>query len=297
MIRALIVVTPMLLGGCSVSKMASNALASAMAEGGSAYATDDDIELIGTASPFALKTMESILERTPQHRGLLLALASGFTQYAYAYVQLPADETEIRDVAAAYAMRERAKGLYLRAREYARRGLGTRYRRLDDARAIGVMLEETRIDDAPLLYWLGVSWAAAIALDKQDLDLIADLPLVERVMRRVLELDEGYDAGAVHVFFIAFEISNPAGDGRAETRARAHFERTLELTGQQHAAPLVTYAESVLVASQRRVEFERLLHEALRIDPRERRDWTLANRVAQRRARWLLSRTEYFFSE
>jgi hypothetical protein len=47
----------------------------------------------------------------------ILAAARGFTQYAYVYVQLPADEMEDRDVAAAYAQRERARRLYLRARD------------------------------------------------------------------------------------------------------------------------------------------------------------------------------------
>ncbi len=50
--------------------------------------------MVGQAIPFGLKTIEALLEEVPDHRGLLVAAASGFTQYAYAYVALPADEIE-----------------------------------------------------------------------------------------------------------------------------------------------------------------------------------------------------------
>jgi hypothetical protein len=60
------------------------------------FATDDDPELIGDALPFALKLMEGLLDQVPQHRGLLFATSSGFTQYSYVWVQQPADEVELR---------------------------------------------------------------------------------------------------------------------------------------------------------------------------------------------------------
>ena len=71
-------------------RAATNAVADAMADNGAVYAADDDMELVGAAVPFGLKTMEGLLAEVPEHRGLLLAAARGFTQYAYAYVALPA---------------------------------------------------------------------------------------------------------------------------------------------------------------------------------------------------------------
>ena len=51
-----------------------------------------------TPLPFALKLMEGLLDQVPQHRGLLFATSSGFTQYSYVWVQQPADEMEQVDV-------------------------------------------------------------------------------------------------------------------------------------------------------------------------------------------------------
>src|SRR5258705_4980162 len=83
-----------LAAGCSIRKMAVNKLGDALAVGGTTFASDDDPELIKAAVPFSLKLMESLLAESPMHKGLLFATASGFTQYALAFVQQDADEMD-----------------------------------------------------------------------------------------------------------------------------------------------------------------------------------------------------------
>src|SRR5207244_5074229 len=102
---------------------AVNRLGDALAAGRTTFASDDDPELVKAAVPFSLKLMESLLEESPKHKGLLFATASGFTQYAFAFVQQDADEMEEKNLAAATEIRARARKLYLRARNYGLRGL------------------------------------------------------------------------------------------------------------------------------------------------------------------------------
>ena len=78
--------------GCSIRRYALHKLGDALSQSGTSFARDDDPDLIKDAAPFSLKLMESLLAETPQHTGLLLSAASGFTQYAYAFVQQDADE-------------------------------------------------------------------------------------------------------------------------------------------------------------------------------------------------------------
>ena len=42
-------------------------------------------------------------------------------------------------------------------------------------------------------------------------------------------------------------------------------------------------------------QFEALLHQALAINPDAKPEWRLVNLVMQRRAKWLLSRTDQLF--
>ena len=283
--------------GCSVKHMAVNKVGDALAGGGTTFASDEDPELVKAAVPFSLKLMESLLNENPRHEGLLLASATGFTQYGYAFVQEDADEMEDKDLAAAEEMRGRARRLFLRARNYGLRGLEVRHMGFEKALRANAKtaVSAANAKDVPLLYWTAISWAAAISLSKDNPDLIAELPCVEAMMNRALALNEAFDYGAIHVYFITYEMSRSGGTGDPATRSRQHFERALALSGGQQAGPMVSFAEAVCVQKQDLKEFETLLHQALAINPDLKPEWRLANLVMQRRAKWLLSRTDQLF--
>ncbi len=287
------------LSGCSINQMAVNKIGDALAGSGTTFASDDDPVLIGEATPFSLKLMESLLASSPRHRGLLLATASGFTQYAYAYVQQDADSLESIDGARAALLRDRARRLYLRARDYGLRGLETGLPGVtsglrQDPRAA---LARAKVGDVPLLYWTAVAWGAAIAVSKDRPELVADQPIVEALIDRALALDETWDSGAIHGFLITYEMSRQGATGDPAERSRAHFDRAVQLTGGQLASPFVSFAEAVDIDHQNRPEFDSLLHRALAIDPDARPEWRLANLIYQHRARWLLSRADDLFLE
>jgi predicted anti-sigma-YlaC factor YlaD len=284
-------------GGCSINRLAVNKLGDALAGSGTTFASDDDPDLVAAATPFSLKLMESLLAASPRHRGLLLAAASGFTQYSYAFVQQEADRLEDEDVARAAEARGRARRLYLRARDYGLRGLQTRHehfgRRLR-ADPRGAVAAATAADVA-LLYWTAAAWGAAISLSKDNPDVVADQGLVEALIDRALALDERFDDGAIHGFLISYELVRQGTGGDPAGRARVHFDRAVALTAGQLASPYVALAEGVSVGRQDRAEFEALLHQALAIKPDARPEWRLANLILQRRARWLLSREDQLF--
>ena len=127
MMKRLVLLSAILLSGCSVKKYAINQLGNALAASGSTFAADEDPELIRAAVPFSLKLIESLLAESPRHEGLLLAAARGFTEYGYAFVQQDADELEDTDKAASSVMRLRASKLYLRAKNYGLRGLEVKH--------------------------------------------------------------------------------------------------------------------------------------------------------------------------
>ena len=289
----LVVIMP----GCSVKRMAVNKLGDALAGGGTTFSSDDDPELIKSAVPFSLKLMESLLAESPKHEGLLFATSSGFTQYGYAFVQQEAEEIEADNLTRAREMQTRARRLYLRARDYGLRGLEARHP------GFGVQLKQDpkaavaklRKKDVPLLYWSAVSWAAAISLSKDNPDFVADLPKVEAMIDHALALDESWDRGAIHGFLVTFEMGRATGEGDPAVRARKHFDRAVELSQGIMAGPFVSYAESVCVPAEDRAQFEKLLTQALAINPDADPPTRLANLVMQRRARWLLSRVDKLF--
>jgi predicted anti-sigma-YlaC factor YlaD len=282
--------------GCSVKRIAVNRLGDALAGQGQTFASDDDPELVRAAVPFGLKLMEGLLAENPRHKGLLLAASRGFTQYAYAFVQQDGEELEDLDFRASSEARARARRLYLRARDYGLRGLEVEHPGFAETfhRSPEEALLRTAKTDVPLLYWAAVSWAGVISLSKDDPDRVAELYLMEALIDRALELDEGFDNGAIHVFLITYEAARPGGQDPAAT-ARRHFDRAVELTGGRQAAPYVSLAEAVCVNARDRAGFQALLEKAAAVDPGADPATSLQNRIYQRRARWLLARADQFF--
>jgi len=283
--------------GCSIKRIAVNKVGDALAGSGTAFASDDDPDLVKAAVPFSLKLMESLLNESPRHKGLLLATSSGFTEYAYAFVQQDADEMEDKDLAAAEQMRGRARRLYLRARNYGLRGLEVSHKGFEKALRANPKqaVRVAKVKDVPQLYWTALSWAGAISLSKDNTDLIAEQPIVEAMMDRALALNEAFDDGAIHTFLITYEMSRSGGLGDPAARSRQHFERALALTQGLQAGPMVSFAEAVCVQKQDLKQFESLLHQALAINPDAKPEWRLVNLIMQRRAKWLLSRTDDLF--
>jgi predicted anti-sigma-YlaC factor YlaD len=279
--------------GCS---LVINKVGNALAGGNSVYATDDDPELVWEAVPFGLKTIEGLLAQAPKNKNLLLAACSGFTQYGYGHLQQDADLVEAADLAKATELRDRARKMYLRALDYGLRGFevdfpGFRDRLRKDPAAALAKLERKHL---PLAYWTANAWGAAISINKNDAEVSADLNLAEALMRRALALDETYEGGAIHDFFISYE-GGRAGVGGTYEAAEKHYRRARELSKGRRVSPLVSYAESVLLPQQKKQEFQALLEEVVAFDPGTAPDQKVANLISQRRAKWLLGRMSELF--
>ncbi len=287
----------LLLGGCSLRKMAVGAIADSLAGGGGTFASDEDPELVGQALPFALKTVESLLEADPQNAKLLLFACQGFTQYGFAYVETPAVELEATDYGRAQEQRQRALKLYLRGRSYCLRaldasfGAGTSRRLLEDPAAA---LAKAGKNDVPLLFWTAGSWGSAIAAGSDRPDLVVDWPVARALLEKALALDPDWDRGSLHEAMVLVE-GLPEAMGGSPQRAWQHWQRALELNRGERASTYVTWASTVSLRKQDRVEFLDLLDKALAIDPDQVPAERLANLLQQRRARHLLARVDELF--
>ena len=284
--------------GCSLKRMAVNGVANSLSEGGDVFARDDDPELVRDALPFGLKTMESLLETVPKHRGLLLSACQGYTQYAYGFIQLEAERIEPTQYEEAQRLQGRALRLFLRARDFGVRGLEVPHKGLASRLSVrpDSVVRVLKKQDVPWIYWTAASWGSAINLGKDRPELTADIEVVKALIQRGLELDETYEEGALHEAMILMEALPPAMGGSPE-RAQRHFARAVDLSRGQRSSPYVTFAQSVSVASQNRKEFRQLLEKALDIDPDKNPKRRLETLILQNKARTLLARQNELFLE
>lgn len=284
--------------GCSVRRLAVGSLADALGSGaGAAFTTESDLELVNGALPFSLKAMESLLEKTPRHRGLHLSLAQGYMLYAYAFVDLKADEEKDRDFAEYQRLKERARMLYFRAFTYARRGLDLSSKKFEKAFA-GNNPDALRLlihkKDVPYLYWTGAALAKWITLAKTDPAAAIRLPEAAACMQRALELDPDFDCGAIHEFFIAYEARGAAMGGDM-AKAVEHFHRARQLAEGKKISPLLTYAEACSIPGQNRQEFDALMQQIRAFDADRYPEYRLVNTIAKKRAAFLQQKQDDLF--
>jgi hypothetical protein len=279
--------------------MAVKTVANTLSDTGDVFTRDDDPDLIRDATPFALKLYESLLESVPTHVPLLVSTCSGFTQYGYAFLEAEADGLDASRRNEATALRERALKHYLRGRGYCLRGIDARLGKGSSQALLGdpaPLLQKAQKTDVPLLYWSAASWGAAISLGIDRPDLAVDFPTVRALADRALALDSGWNRGAIHELMISLDSLPEALGGNPE-RAREHFKTAVDIQKGLSPGPYVALATGVAVPTQDRAEFERLLKQALEIDPEKDPSNRLVILVTQRRARVLLDRIDEKFSK
>ncbi|MCA1559747.1 MAG: TRAP transporter TatT component family protein [Acidobacteria bacterium] len=288
-----------ILPGCAlVQRKAVGMVASTLASSGDVFTRDDDLELVGQAIPFGLKLYESLLDSAPKNKDLLIATCSNFTQYGVAYLETEAavlGEAKHHDEVARLNLR--ALKLYMRAKNYCLRAMEVRFAGIGPKLLTDPVpaLAKAKKKDVPLLYWMAASWGSAIGLGLDKPDLVIDMPAVRALAERALALDESWSRGALHEMFISLD-SLPAALGGSPDRARDHFKRALELQQGLSPGPYVALAMGVSMPAQDRPEFEKLIAQALAIDPEKDPKNRLVTLVQQRRARALLDHIDTLFT-
>lgn len=144
------------------------------------------------------------------------------------------------------------------------------------------------------LYSYALGWLAYLEATSEDLSAVAELPWVEAAMERALALDEAYEEGAVHTWLGVLNALRPPALGGEPDIARAHFERSLELSGGRNLSVKVEYARRYGRLMYEQELHDRLLREVLAAEVEED-GYTLFNVLAQRDAEALLASSEEYF--
>lgn len=253
---------------------------------GSVY-EESDLDLAEKAIPANLVLLEALYrakEKDDEHLALLLT--QGYTGYTLGFVE---------DVDP-----QRAKELYLRARNYGLHALKNKSKRFaravdDDAATFKQSLESFSNDDVPLIFWTANAWGNLINVSIADPTVLVDLPKVNAMMEFVLRHDEGYFYGGAHLYFATILATIPKNLGGKPDSARVHFDKCFTLGQNKFLLPYVYMAKSYCVQVQNKELFQQLLttveETSLEVLPEQR----LVNAIAKRKAKKLAERIDELF--
>jgi hypothetical protein len=236
---ALSILAMSLLTACSPRQLVIDQLADGLAVQG--QTAEDDLDLAREASAFYLKLSESVLRDKPEHVALAESVAGGFSQYAYAFVAFEADRVEERDVKEAERLRQRAARLYRRAQQHAMTALEKAHPGLRVALAGPPdALPKLAREEVGLAYWAAAAWGGWISLGKDNPDLVADLPLANRLAHLAWQTDPDWGQGSLTGLLATFEAARSGGN---RTQALAWFDQAIKQSAGRSAGPLVAKAE------------------------------------------------------
>ncbi|WP_324780320.1 TRAP transporter TatT component family protein [Thiobacillus sedimenti] len=273
------------LTGCSTSQLVARGASPLVEQGMVAMNRETDLELARASIPANLKMIEALLLADPQNSGYRVEAAMGFYGYALGFVE-PTDP-------------ERAAALYRRARDH---GLIALERAGLPAAALAGDLG--RLDEAlgkldaravPALFWTASAWAKYIELHLDDPARLDELPRVERMMRRVLALDETYYYGGAHLFFGVYYGARAPMFGGDYVRAARHFDRAAAIGHGRMLLVEVYRARYLLRQTGDRQAFHAVLQRVLDAPEGADPDLNLANALARKEAAALLAKEEELF--
>jgi hypothetical protein len=265
-------------GGCAayVGARAGDTLSAAVLN-------QDDPAIVAAGLPAYLLIVDGLIADDPDNAALLSGGAQLFALYASRFEPEP----QHAEVLAAKARRYGARALCVE-HPPACHWAGMIY---DDFVA---GLAELRRHDADALYAYAVSWLSHLAVTSSDWTAVAELPWVQAALQRLLTLDETYDGGGVHVYLGILNSLRPPALGGLPEVAKAHFERSIALSGGTDLAAKVEYARHYARLTFDQELHDRLLREVL-ASPVRVSGRTLLNVLAQRDAAELLETSgEYF---
>jgi hypothetical protein len=270
---------------CAASKtMTVGATASLLEDVAKSAYRQSDLKLIREGMPAYLMLIGGMVEAVPDNEALLINAAQAYASFASAFVQ---------EEDPSYA-----RILYAKAKDYALSALqqiGFEDPATSEFDSFAETLRSLGKKDVPYIFWAASCWGSWISVNQNSMEAMAELPRVELMMKRVLELEEGYYYGGAHIFMGVLEASRPKIAGGDLNKAKNHFIKAIELGRGEFLMAYVYYAEYYAKKTFDKALYVSILETALKTSAKIIPDLTLLNTAAQTRARAMLDAANDYF--
>lgn len=147
--------------------------------------------------------------------------------------------------------------------------------------------------DAEPLFWSTFGWIIWIQQQQGSPSAMAGLGKIEKLLLKIIELDETVQSGSAHFLLGGYYGSRPAMFGGNPEKSRFHFDRALELSKRKILIFQTVYAETYCRAMLDKNCHDMLLNEVISFPLEANQRNILANTIAKKRAVRLLD--EGFF--
>jgi hypothetical protein len=258
--------------GCSA--MATRQLTDNLVSG---MLNQDDPATVRAAIPAYLVLLDGLIQDDPENPQLLISASQLYGAFAGGLIDDPVRSTK----------------LIAHSKKYARKALCIQQAVICDAEdknfsEFTAALDN--VDNAGLdaLYAYATSYANWIRGKRDDWNMLMDLPKVEAMLQKVIDLDPGYAQGRAQLYLAVMRSQLPQALGGKPELGRSHFELALDYSNRKDLMVKVEYARTYARLVFNQELHDRLLGEVISTDPVVK-DLTLSNILAQEKAQTLMN--------
>ena len=298
----LFVIMVVSLSSCSTRIIVVNEISNISEIGAVVFEQDDDLEMVEKGIPGNIKFLEAILENNPDNYKLLVLLSRLYAAYSFGFFEGKLESSLIGKSDSVLSghnlIKESVNRYYLKGADYALRAIESHHpgagEKLKIPESADYLLKTMSKEDVPALFWYGFNLSALINNNLDSVLLLSKAYLIEKIMKRIIELDPEYFFGGPHLILLSYYSSLPPYSDDKLELSLFHYKKLKERKDGPFLLADLYFARYYLYRKQEKEKFENIMNDILK-HPGRKKECVFYNKIAAQRAKIYLEGIDNFF--
>lgn len=232
-----LVFTSLFFSSCSFNRLAVNTSSGLLYEASNSAEAESNFEVFRTAVPGNLMLLEGLLSQSPDNKQILASLTKGYAGYAFAINESDMLNEEWGELKTDSGKNQalfnytRAMNFGLRYLKQSQIEFNDLISKMNEPQGIQHLLDKRLSDDKQdleLVLFTAQSLADLINLQKDNISLVAQLPVAKAMFDWVCMKDPKINYGMCDIFYGAYESGRPKMLGGNPEKGKEIFLRAIE---------------------------------------------------------------------
>jgi len=289
------------LSSCSTRIIIINEISNISEFGAVVFEQDDDLEMLEKSIPGNIKLLEVILENNPNNYKILVLLSRLYAAYSFGFFEGRLESSLLgkSDVLSGHnSIKESVSRYYIKGAGYALRAIESRNpgaeKKFKIPESADYLLKDMSKEDVPALFWYGFNLSSLINHNRDSVFLLSKAYLIEKIMKRIIELDPEYFFGGPHLILLSYYSSIPPYSDEKLEISLFHYRKLKERKDGLFLLADLYFARYYLYRKQEKEKFENIMNDILKHSGGGK-ECIFYNKIAAQRAKIYLEGIDHFF--
>ena len=271
--------------GCSRSRLAVGAMVPILDNSKTVALASNDLRTFTAATPSNLFLLEGFIATDPKNRDLRESASMLYFSYGFTF-----DDPSDRGYASLLYLKGLAHGSAVLLRN---KKVAAVWDKPYDEFKTG--MSEITGEDLPALVWTVANWSQFISLHLDSTQVLVDIPKVQALLGRAIELDGSYFEGLPFMIMGSLLAFRPPAMGGDPEGSKKNFERAIAVSNGKFLLAKYFFAKYYCYRIQDADLFEQTLTEVIEQPDDVLPEYRLLNALAIKKSARLIEETDELF--